>query len=224
MAFERNEILAAHYQDTYELTYRFWAQRNRLFVSLLVLIGLAIVLTYRPNDANPIFIDFVAKCLAVSDTGHMSELQHSFPFAILHDVLLMLIFFLTVNLFHRSLYVLRNFAYLGALERELRIALEIEPHDLAFSREGDFYWKDRPQMLATNKYVYVLLLGVLLIGFLGGRMYQDFHASNWLLLTGDLIVGLPIALYYGGYAWYTLKLDSSRIITQAHTEMSPGAS
>ena len=42
------QLLAEHYQKTYELTYEFWKQRNRTFILLIGVIGVATLLTFRP--------------------------------------------------------------------------------------------------------------------------------------------------------------------------------
>lgn len=210
MSKDKAEILATHYQCTYELTYRFWVQRNRLFVYMLLTVGLASLLAFNPKDANPIFIDVLAKFLEITDKERKAELQGRFPFAILHGILLLFIFYLSVNLFHRSLYVLRSYAYLADLEDEIRATLDIRDGQSAFSREGKFYWNDRPRMLGTVKYVYVFLLGLLLVAFLAGRMAGDWRSQDRLLLALDFLIGAPILFYFIGYAKTAIRFDVSR--------------
>ena len=43
------ELLAEHYQKTYELTLSMWEQRNRTFLVLLGTVGVATILTFNPN-------------------------------------------------------------------------------------------------------------------------------------------------------------------------------
>jgi hypothetical protein len=209
---DKNEILAEHYQKTYDVTYRMWQQRNRTFLLLIAVIAVGTVLTYRPTDANPLLVAWVAELLDIKEADRVEQLRNSFPFALLQSILLTVIFYLMVNLFHRALYVLRNYAYLGALEKEIRTALALSDREVAFTRESEFYWKDRPWLLSTVKVFYVLLLGMLLIAFLGGRVIGDFRSVGNLLGVADLAIALPTLLYFGGYAWYTLRLDSKDAI------------
>jgi hypothetical protein len=156
----------------------------------------------------------LAKLFGIQDEARVTALQRSFPFALLHGVLLIVVFYLMVNLCHRALYVLRSYAYLGALEREIRESLGLKGDSAAFTRESDFYWSRRPWLLATVKWVYVILLGGFLGAFLWGRFSADRTGGNLKLVIVDLLVSIPIALYFFGYAWYTLSLDSSEAIVE----------
>jgi len=216
---DKYELLAEHYQKTYDLTYRLWQQRNRTFLLLIAVIAVGTILTYRPTDANPLIVAWVAKLLDINESEHINELRRSFPFALLQSILLTVIFYLMVNLFHRALYVLRNYAYLGALEKEIRSTLLLSDDDsVAFTRESSFYWKYHPWLLSTVNWVYVFLLGLLLFAFLGGRIVGDVSAGGVLLVLADLAISIPTAIYFVGYAVYTLQLDSQ---STPHPETHP---
>ncbi|UCF05213.1 MAG: hypothetical protein JSV33_15045 [bacterium] len=209
---EKHELLAEHYQKTYELTYQLWSQRNKIFILLLVVIGVAAILTYRPADTYPLLVAWLAKLLGIEGEARIMALQRSFPFALLHGILLLIVFYLMVNLCHRALYVLRSYAYLGALEQEIRESLGIAEGSAGFTRESHFYWSNRPWLLSTAKWVYVVLLGVFLGVFLWGRISADWKEGNTHLVIVDILVSIPIAFYFFGYAWYTLSRDSSKAI------------
>ncbi|MGZ8880430.1 MAG: hypothetical protein ACXW1N_08970 [Halobacteriota archaeon] len=212
---ESQSELVGHYQKTYELTYELWAQRNRTFLVLIAVIGAATLLTYRAPDTNSLLVDIVANTVGVSDNKErVDEMRRSFPFALLQSVLLLVVFYLMVNLFHRSLYVLRNYAYLGALEKEIRSSLGMTPNDVAFTRESSFYWVKRPHLLGYVKWIYVLLLGLLLFSFLIGRLVQDIGTGSQLLTLVDAIVAVPTALFFFGYAYYSISFDSATSILQ----------
>ena len=89
---EKPELLIEHYQKTYELTYQLWSQRNRTFLLLLAVIGAAAVLTYRPSDANPLLAAWLGKLLGLQGEARVAKLQGSFPFALLHSALLVVVF------------------------------------------------------------------------------------------------------------------------------------
>lgn len=210
---DKNELLVEHYHKTFELTSHLWKQRNTLFLLLIGVIGLATLLTYRGSEANPLFVDLVAKTLGISDSGRISELKTGFPFALLHGILLFVIFYLMFNLYHRALSVLLQYAYLGALEKEIREGLGFQGESKAFTRESDFYWSRRPKLLGSVKWVYILLLGLLLGAFLVGRIIDDWRTSdNYLLVIIDLIVAIPTAIYFYGFAASSIDLDSKDAI------------
>ncbi len=209
---EKPELLIEHYQKTYELTYQLWSQRNRIFLLLLAVAGAAAILTYRPADTYPLLAAWLAKIAGIQDTTLIKELQSTFPFALMHGILLIVVFYLVVNLCHRALYVLRSYAYLGALEHEIRELLSLGDESTAFTRESSFYWSNRPWLLASVKWVYVFLLGGFLGAFLWGRFSADLKDGYAQLVAIDILVSIPIALYFFGYAWYTLRRDSGKAI------------
>ncbi len=205
---DKFDALTEHYQNTYKLTYRFWNQRNRLFLYLISVTTVASILTYRPMDANPLLVAWIGKLLGIATPEGLNELGRSFPFALLHLLLLIVVFYLMVNLCHRNLYILRNYRYLGALEAEIRQMGEFKPDSVAFTRESIFYWGSRPWILGSVKWAYVILLGSLIGMFLWGRFATDIDSSNKVLVGVDALVSIPIIGYFVGYAWYTLKGDS----------------
>lgn len=202
-------LVAEHYQKTYELTYELWKQRNLTFLALLGVIGVATLLTFGPAQTNPLLIGWIAKVLGISDPGRVAELQKSFPFAILQSVFLIVVFYLTVNLYHRALYVLRNYRYLGELESEIPEQLNMTRGSVSFTRESTFYWNDRAPLLGAVKWVYMFFLGALLLAFLGGRTYQDFEAGRYLLVMMDLAIAVPTMVFFAAFAYSSVSLDTA---------------
>jgi hypothetical protein len=198
------ELLTQHYQDTYQLTYQLWQQRNRLFLILLAVIALASLLTYAP-ETNSILLAWLGKAVGITD---QAKLTASVPFALMQAAFLAVVFYLMVNLFHRALYILRNYRYLGELEKEIRTALDLKASEFSFTRESQYYWSDRPWVLGTVKYVYVVFLGVLLLAFSGGRLYADW--GNWLLFFVDLGLTVPTLGYFLAYSYYSIGLDRTQ--------------
>jgi len=219
---DKSELLADHYQKTYEMTYHLWSQRNRTFLLLLAVVGVAAILTYRPADTYPLLAAWLGKLLGIQDEARVATLQRSFPFALLHGILLIVVFYLMVNLCHRALYVLRNYAYLGVLEKDIRASLDLSADSPAFTRESDFYWNQRQWLLGTVKWVYVLLLGGFLGVFLWGRLSSDRAGGYTQLVTVDIVVSIPIVFYFLGYAWYTLRLDTGTRQSHQQSETSHG--
>jgi hypothetical protein len=198
------EILAEHYQKTYELTLDLWKERNRIFLALVAVIGAATILTFNPANANPLLALWAGKALGVADTQGFGK---SFPFGLVQSILLVVVFYLTVNLYHRALAVGRNYQYLGDLENEIREQLGSEPHSVAFTREGTYYWQAQKRLQKAVKWCFILLVGSLLFAFLGGRTYNDFKLGKILLALVDMLFSFTTGLFFVAYAMVSVSLD-----------------
>ncbi len=200
------EILADHYQKTYELTSDLWKERNRIFLALIALIGGSTILTFNPGAANSLLVLWAAKALGVPEAKQV-EFGKSFPFGLVQTVLLIAIFYLMVNLYHRSLYIIRNYRYLGALEDEIRTELGSASKSVAFTREGSFYWRSHQGLQSAVKWCFVILVGLLLLAFMGGRIYEDLRLGKGVLILFDVLVSLPTALFFAAYAVASVSQD-----------------
>lgn len=202
---EKAVLLIGHYEKTYDITYAFWEQRNRLFLLLVVSIAIGTVFTYQSFDSQTILAALFANAVGITDEAGRSNVAESFTYSLLQSLVLSVVFFLTFNLYHRALYILRSYVYLEALETEIRAELSISSTEVAFSRESTFYWNDRPKLLGTVKYIYVILLGFLLASFLGGLLWNAYASKNFWLFMVDALISVPIAIYFIGYASDTIK-------------------
>jgi hypothetical protein len=205
-----SELLAEHYQKTYELTFELWKQCNQTFLILIGVIGGATLLTFSPGKTEPLLVLWLAKALGVTDEHKIQQLAIGFPFGLLQSLLLIVIFYLMVNLYHRSLYVLRNYRYLAQLEHEIRADLALPPDSIAFTREGGFYWSDRTALQSVEKWCYIALVGGLLFAFLGGRVHEDFRNRTWLLGCADLVISGATAIFFLAYARSSVTMDTAK--------------
>lgn len=206
------QILAEHYQKTNELTFEMWTQRNRTFLILLGVIGAATLLNFGTPAANSFLVDLVARMLEISGSARMEDLRKSFPFGILQSILLFVVFYLMVNLYHRALYVLRSYHYLGGLEKEIRRHLQLAEEDIAFTREGTYYWGQRPKASSLVKYVYIGLLGLLLLAFLAGRIWDDFRFGNIFWAMVDVAIAIPTFFFFVEYTRASISLDTAGVV------------
>ncbi len=209
---DKSELLIEHYERTYELTYKLWVQRNRTFLVLVGAIAAATLLGYRPEGTTSLLVAAVIELLDITDETTVTAIKSTFPFALLSGVFLTIVFYLMVNLCHRALYVLRNYAYLGALENEIRESLRLDEASVAFTREGEFYWNGRPRVLSTVKWFYVALLGGLVTTFLYGHIANAWESAEYASGWVPLVAVTGIAFYFLAYARYTLGLDSREAI------------
>ena len=206
------KYLVDHYQKTYELTYRLWQGRNKTFLILLGAIGVATFVMFPALGARSILFLYVRHSLGLTDV-ELKNVQSGFPFGILQAIFLFVIFYLTVNLYHRSRYVLRNYAYLGLLEKEIRQQLALPDSYFAFTRESSFYWRQRDAFAPWVKVVYIGLLSALLVTFLLATICGDWKSGNRLLTVADILFALPIWIFLYAYASSSIQLDKAETAT-----------
>jgi hypothetical protein len=215
---EATKALVEHYQKTYELTYNLWRQRNRTFLILLGVIGGATLLTFRIPDTEPFLVDVIAKLIGITDDARIGQLRAGFPFGLIQSIILAVVFYLVVNLYHRAGYVLRNYKYLAGLEREIRDRLRLGPNTVGFTRESTFYWSDRSPLGGAVKWTYIGLLGIVLLAFLVGRAVEDFGDGNIVLALADVGMAIPTLVFYAEYARISVTQDSAEAIVANRTQ------
>lgn len=204
------QVMVDHYQKTYELTYDIWQQRNRLFLYFVITVGLSTLLTFNIPQANFILIAFLAKQLGITEPIQVRELYNTFPYGILLMILMLIVFYLMVNLFHRVVYVLRNYQYLACLEKEIRHYLSFSKNSLYFTRESTFYENNRNVFINSVKWVYIIFLGILLLTFISHRVYSEFVAKNYLVVSVEIFISIIIIIYFIAYAYSSVKFDSNK--------------
>lgn len=218
------ELIAEHYQQTFQLTHEMWKQRNLTLLRLLATIGVASVLLLGPPETFALIVQYLASQLNLEGADEVSRIRQLFSFTIIQSLVLFVIFYLMVNLHHRALYVLRNYAYLGQLELEIRRLSGMAPDSIAFTREGSFYWGHRGSLQGIVKWVYVFLLGGLLLFFLVGSIVFGFQSGNMLTGFANLGIALPIMLFFFAYAKSSVIYDSQEDFTgEAAEDASPDA-
>jgi hypothetical protein len=192
--------LIEHYQKTYEMTYKLWEERNQTFVLLIGTIGVATMVTLKIPQANSLLVDGISRVLDIKDSQRIQQLQNSFPFGVLQSILLLAIFYLMVNLYHRTATITRSYRYLALMEKEIRINLALPAGSVSFTREGDFYSSHQGKFLASVKWFYAILLGALLSAFLVAKIWDDFSSGAILLGIVDVGLAFSILTYFVGYA------------------------
>lgn len=195
------ELLAGHYQKTFELTYELWKERNRLFPTLAAVIGGGVLLAFKIPEANSLLIALVGGLLNL-DTSTQARLQQSFPFEILQTVLLVVVFHMMLDLYRHTLDIDRSYKYLAGLEAEIRQSLGLADGSVAFTREDRFYQQHHPQVLSGGiRWVYNLVLFALLAIFLYARISDDIQRGNAVFIIANIAISLPIILYFVAYAF-----------------------
>jgi hypothetical protein len=194
------ELIAEHYQNTFELTFRLWKQRNREFLILLGVIAASALLTWHPAQASGLLVKWVNHALGFEDKDE-TALAQSLPFGLVQSVSSIVVFYLMASLYHRSITVLRHYKYLAQLEGELRTRLQIPDESWVFTRESTFYWATtRTKFMQRLGWVYSGVLAIVLATFLYERLKNDWQGGLWPLLYFDAAVGFLTLAYFYAYA------------------------
>jgi hypothetical protein len=194
------EVLAEHYQKTFELTLMTWEKRNQTFLLLLGVVGAATLLTFNVPQAQPLLVDLVMKVLGVTDANRATELRASFPYGLIQSILLMVVLYLMLILYHRTATIQRFYRYLAALENELREVLALTGNAASFTRESSFYQAHKPVLGRFVAASYIGMLGLLLVAFLGLRIVGDFTSGNVWIAAVDVLLAVPTLVFFYGYA------------------------
>lgn len=204
------DVLANHYQKTFEVAYEYWQERNKLFVILVLTTGMGLLLLLRVPEANSLLVDAIAKFLGVTDMERIKQLYAHFPFNVLLSGVLVVMFYLMQRLYSTNLSVMRNFMYLGAVEREIRGHLRLSANSVSFTREGNFYWGKRSPMQSMSKYYYVVVLFIILVPFIIFKLIADFQELNPIVIPVDVAVSLMAVLYWWEYARSSFQFDKPK--------------
>jgi hypothetical protein len=207
-------VLTDHYQKTFEVAYDYWKERNKLFVFLVLAAGLGLMLLLRIPTTDALLVAAITKFLNITDETLKANLQTSFPFNILLSGILIVMFYFMQRLYSTNLSVMRNFLYLGALEKEIRKHLNLSTDSIAFTREGSFYWGKRMVMQTASKWYYIFVLFIILIPFIVLKLRSDLQTLNWLILLADFTVSLITVMYWGEYAYSAIKLDAPKVLVE----------
>ena len=225
LARVRASALVDHYQKTYELVLHFWERRNQQF---LVLMGLLAAAALATIFQHPLVAGIRTYLQEHKLTD--SELVASLPLAyrVVVTFLLVAVFYLMANLYHRSGVIINYYQYLGVLERKIRDALGFSPDEIAFSREGRFYRITGSRMTRWIGFSYKLILGSLILLFFVSRIWFDLPTVwlplrvaspddvvrwyGWLIgnffFVIDVLIGVPTLWLFWRYARLSAMSDA----------------
>lgn len=202
---QNQEMLVEHYHKTYDLTFSVWESRNQSLLILLAVVGFSALLTFDVSEAQPLLVDIIAKLCGITSDERIKELKKSFPYGVIQSIFLIIVFYLTINLYHKTCFIRRSYQYLSGLETDIRSALNLSTGSVSFTREGDFYNKHQTFSSFMTGLSYVLILGGLLLSFLGMRLLNDWHSRDYLIVITDACLTLGILYFFSAYAHVSLK-------------------
>jgi hypothetical protein len=118
------------------------------------------------------------------------------------------VLYLMENLYRRTLWIYRNYAYLAVLETDIQANLGME--GASFTREGKFYWQKRDWLLGWVKFFYIVVLGGLLGALLCGRLVRDLRSGPAILTSVDAVVGGTALAFFIAYVKASISLDQKQ--------------
>lgn len=198
---EETQIIADHYQKTFELNQDWWRERNKQFIFLLILTAVTILLTYRTPGVLAVIADVYNK-LAGGSKDPVS-IASGFPFDLLRSILLAATLYLMIQIYHRTIHISQMYKYLGGLESTLRSMLRLDRTSVTFTREGSFYDSRKESLLDLTGLVYALILGALLVLIAFGDKLINNASHNPKSIV-DIILLVIIGVYYLSYFRTTL--------------------
>lgn len=212
---EKATALVDHYHRTYDVAYKLWEQRNRAFLLLVGLLLIAalftnelVLTTSHPRDGSasqragssaqgPNFIITWICTQASSCTDQrLAELKQDFPRQTFNLGVSLLIFYLMMNMFSYSNSISRYYAYIVALEAEIRCEFHIVD-GIAFTREGRFAAERRSILGRLVGHFYWLVLASLLILHFGSRVMSEWVNGGFGLWSHAAIGLLSFTLFVG---------------------------
>ncbi|MBN3145578.1 hypothetical protein [Pectobacterium brasiliense] len=202
---QNQELLVEHYHKTYDLTFSVWENRNQTLLILLAVVGFSTLLTFNVSEAQPLLVDIIAKLCGIASDDRIKELKKSFPYGLIQSIFIIVVFYLTINLYHKTCFIKRSYQYLSGLETDIRSALNLPTSSVSFTREGDFYNNHRTFSSFMTGLSYVIILGVLLVSFLSMRLLNDLHAQDYFILITDACLAFGILYFFSIYAYTSLK-------------------
>jgi hypothetical protein len=87
-----------------------------------------------------------------------------------------------------------------SVKSDIRRALELTEASTSFTRESSFYEEHKPVLGKFVAASYILMLGALLVAFLGFRIYSDFVSGNIGVTVVDILLAIPTIIFFIGYA------------------------
>ena len=205
------DVLANHYQKTFEVAYEYWKERNRQFVILVLTAVIGLLMIQRGALVNELLVKYIVKYFALTDQTLIGEISKAIPFNLLLSGVLVTMFYFMQRLYSTNLSVMRNYLYLGALEEEIRKHLGLPVGSVSFTREGSFYWGKRAPMQSMSKYYYVIVLFIILIPFIVFKLIADFQSPSVIVIPVDVALSLMAVLYWWEYARSSFQLDVPKI-------------
>jgi len=159
------EALTDHYKDTFHYVREYVAIRDRLFLLVLVLLGLQFFQISSPDTSSTAIVDFFKNHLGFQISADKHSLNAILWFALLSVV---------VRYFQANVYINRQYKYLHVLEDKFTRLFG----EKTIIREGKHYLSAYPLFSDWTNCLYTWVFPVLLLLTGGFKIYSDWPGNN----------------------------------------------
>lgn len=169
-----------HYKETYNLNKEFQSYRNRNYVLLCILEGIAFMMIWNPDLICGILNDTARNELKIAIQISNSILQTLNWFFILY---------ILVRYIQNTLYIERGYLYIDKLEKQIQLLLNEDETNTCFNREGKNYLQDYPIVLNLIDLFYKLLSPLAFTTINSVHIWFEWgHRNNIVAFCCDLLV------------------------------------
>ena len=176
---DKHELLYDHYKDTCEIQRTNLSTRNKLFASVVVLLGTMLLFVYRPDTIAGLLVAAVKEKYSV---------DISLSLGILQSLLWAALLYASVRYYQSSINIERTYKYIHCLEK--RISDEIQAQ---FDREGVSYLTKYPKCSDAIDILYKWAFPLLYIIGLLVKITLEIRLS-WGFFLDAFICGIAITL------------------------------
>ena len=169
-----------HYKDTWSLQQCYLSERNKLTISLLVLLVLVTGFMYEPANFHEKF----NTCLDSRVKGLSFDLKY------LNTGLIFLLLWVVSRYYQAVMKIDRMYDYLNDCEKKLSDTQD----SYKINREGAYYYKKRSWMANVLKYCYGLLLPLAIIAIAIIKIVKESGWTTHFKVADFIGLGLVILL------------------------------
>src|SRR5262249_2720101 len=105
---DRVVVLVDHYHRAADQASERWQERNRRFLFLVGVLALAVLATANPGETDSFLVTLLAKFAGVADAD-ITKLRESFPYVVLHGLLVVLVFYFMTDVFRLNANIIGNY-------------------------------------------------------------------------------------------------------------------
>lgn len=187
---KRAELLMDHYNTTFEHILYHWKTRNRLFAFILVVLAIMALDAAKPHSLANLGNHYIEKTFvaepAKDTAGANAQVREWLDFSAVGSLSWFVLLCLVIQYYQRSIHVDRQYKYVAHVEEDL---CELIGSD-SITREGKSYrtakgipdattGDTRPLYLKTIGPLYVYVFPLLLSAIVIGKLWLDWHSSDW---------------------------------------------
>ncbi|MCK5591890.1 MAG: hypothetical protein KAI72_08045 [Candidatus Pacebacteria bacterium] len=178
--------LCSHYKDTYELHKEDVKHRDKLFYSLLIVLGLFTIQSLSPEIVAEVMQDKAGESVAAIIVNDINLISTLLWFAL---------FGLSSRYFQINIRIERQYDYIHSLESGLN---SFYPCSKAFTREGKSYLNKYPLFLNWMSILYTIVFPMLILFVVSIQILDEIKSDNENLVLDSmccLVIYISVILY-----------------------------